>query len=456
MTIAEIRKNASIIDVVGHYINVENSEDFKKARALCPFHDDHNPSMGFFKTKDGEERFKCFVCGENGSTIDFVKKYEATLGHTLSDAEAVEKVAKICGLAFEKKGQGKEDKFLHDRNGEYANAKLYFSYTSKNAENSPKICAELTRMLNLPFDSNTGLSVREVLNSYHASVVPSQGYVASLSNKKIRGYIEEFNLPYGKLAIPTDEMTASDVGWQAKIIDVAKDYIKVEGDSPRNAKTDIPGLSFFISKKGGEMFRWERPGDKPLYGNAADFIVEAERRRGHNITPAEAAMRISKKFCIDYAFRTNVFPGKLNHDTPIILCDTFDDVLCAEVTGKSGKFAGDRGGVISPVCIRELNSYSMGKLENYSAHTGKNVFIASKSTKESIRRAIILQKAGYNAYVLPGSPSKHMDNFTNYLNSYMKPYEFALMYGNKSQALELASSPLEKADCRRKAEELEK
>ena len=37
--------------------------------ALCPFHDDHNPSMIL------DDRFHCFGCGEDGDVIDFMAKF---------------------------------------------------------------------------------------------------------------------------------------------------------------------------------------------------------------------------------------------------------------------------------------------------------------------------------------------------------------------------------------------
>ena len=40
-----------------------------RGMALCPFHDDHNPSMKL------DERFHCFGCGEDGDVIDFTAKY---------------------------------------------------------------------------------------------------------------------------------------------------------------------------------------------------------------------------------------------------------------------------------------------------------------------------------------------------------------------------------------------
>ena len=42
--------------------------------ALCPFHDDHNPSMKL------DDRFRCFGCGEDGDVIDFTAKlFQLTL-----------------------------------------------------------------------------------------------------------------------------------------------------------------------------------------------------------------------------------------------------------------------------------------------------------------------------------------------------------------------------------------
>ena len=60
-----------------HYGLTVNS----RGMALCPFHDDHNPSMKL------DERFHCFGCGEDGDVIDFTAKY-----FNLSLKEAAEKL----------------------------------------------------------------------------------------------------------------------------------------------------------------------------------------------------------------------------------------------------------------------------------------------------------------------------------------------------------------------------
>ena len=42
-------------------------------KCLCPFHEDHHPSMSFSIRKN---TYRCFVCGEHGDTIDLVMKYQ--------------------------------------------------------------------------------------------------------------------------------------------------------------------------------------------------------------------------------------------------------------------------------------------------------------------------------------------------------------------------------------------
>ena len=80
--------HADIVKIISSYINVT-----KKGRnywAICPFHDDTNPSLSISPEK---KMFKCFVCGTAGSAITFVQKYEH-----ISFKEALKKVADMSGF----------------------------------------------------------------------------------------------------------------------------------------------------------------------------------------------------------------------------------------------------------------------------------------------------------------------------------------------------------------------
>lgn len=83
--IKAIRQQADIVDVMSHYITLEKKgKDYK---AICPFHDDHDPSLSISTDK---QIFKCFVCGTGGNVFTFVQKIE-----NISFLEAVCKVAEL-------------------------------------------------------------------------------------------------------------------------------------------------------------------------------------------------------------------------------------------------------------------------------------------------------------------------------------------------------------------------
>jgi len=86
--ITELRNKLNIIDVIGSYIPLT-----KKGRnyfGLCPFHDDHSPSLSVSSEK---QIYKCFVCGESGNVFNFVMNYEH-----ISFPEAVNNLAKSIGM----------------------------------------------------------------------------------------------------------------------------------------------------------------------------------------------------------------------------------------------------------------------------------------------------------------------------------------------------------------------
>jgi len=42
--------------------------------ALCPFHDDHRPSLSIYRSRrDDTERFRCWNCGSRGDVFDFAQ-----------------------------------------------------------------------------------------------------------------------------------------------------------------------------------------------------------------------------------------------------------------------------------------------------------------------------------------------------------------------------------------------
>lgn len=87
-TISKIRKENNIVDVIGDYLPLVKRG--KNYFAVCPFHDDHSPSMSISEEK---QIYRCFVCGASGNVISFVKDYEK-----VDFKEALEILGKRAGI----------------------------------------------------------------------------------------------------------------------------------------------------------------------------------------------------------------------------------------------------------------------------------------------------------------------------------------------------------------------
>ncbi len=86
--ILNIKSKVNIVDVISEYLPVEQKG--KNYFAICPFHDDHNPSMSISPEK---QIYTCFVCGASGNVFNFVANYEK-----VSFVSAVKKVAQKAGI----------------------------------------------------------------------------------------------------------------------------------------------------------------------------------------------------------------------------------------------------------------------------------------------------------------------------------------------------------------------
>ena len=84
----EIKNKSDIVEVISSYIPLT-----KKGRnyfGLCPFHDDHSPSMSVSREK---KIYNCFVCGAKGNVVNFVMNFE-----NVNYIEALKILGDKCGI----------------------------------------------------------------------------------------------------------------------------------------------------------------------------------------------------------------------------------------------------------------------------------------------------------------------------------------------------------------------
>lgn len=88
--INNIRKSIDIIDVISKYVPLVSRG--KNFFGVCPFHDDHSPSMSVSKDK---QIYKCFSCGATGNVFNFIMDYE-----NVSFYEALKILSDITGISI--------------------------------------------------------------------------------------------------------------------------------------------------------------------------------------------------------------------------------------------------------------------------------------------------------------------------------------------------------------------
>ena len=104
--IDQIKSSVRIEDVAGGYVNLLRCG--KLFKGLCPFHDDHHPSLIVDPQK---QTFTCYACGEHGDVIAFVQKMERC-----SFVEATEKLKIENGKLKINKTKAKPVKEKSDEN----------------------------------------------------------------------------------------------------------------------------------------------------------------------------------------------------------------------------------------------------------------------------------------------------------------------------------------------------
>lgn len=239
--INHIRSSASIVDVISSYIPL--TQKGKNYFGVCPFHEDHSPSMSVSEEK---QIYKCFSCGATGNVFTFVENYL-----NISFAEAVELVAQKTGISISvplvKK---KESKFKDEYSLMDFVLKLY--QNNLNTEVGQKAIAYLKKrnlLENTIEDFSVGLSLDQ--NMLY-SILKKKDY----SDKMLldlglvnQGKENIYDVFQNRIMFPIHNLEGQVVGFTARC------YLKEETPKYLNTKET------YIFKKGNILFNYHRAKD---------------------------------------------------------------------------------------------------------------------------------------------------------------------------------------------------
>ena len=268
--IEAIRTNANIIDIISDYLPL--TQRGKNFFGVCPFHDDHSPSMSVSSEK---QIYKCFSCGAAGNVFTFVQDYEH-----ITFIESVKLVAEKIGynIVIE------ETKKTEKNDDSYKAMQLAEMFYKNNLNTSFGLKAKAyleERKINdtIINEFNIGLSLSEKKSLYN--LLEKKGY-SSITLKKI-GLVnidgaDVYDSFVNRIIFPIHNLEGQVVGFTGRIYNgesVAKYFNSKESE---------------IFKKGQILFNYHR---------AKDFIKEK-----HEVIIVEGNMDAIRMY--SYGFKNTV------------------------------------------------------------------------------------------------------------------------------------------------------
>ncbi|MBP7052990.1 MAG: DNA primase [Phycisphaerae bacterium] len=89
--ISRVQQANDIVDVIGEHVSLKRKG--REWLGLCPFHEDHRPSL---YVNPDKQIYKCFACGAGGDVLKFVQMREG-----LTFPQAIERLAERAGIQMQ-------------------------------------------------------------------------------------------------------------------------------------------------------------------------------------------------------------------------------------------------------------------------------------------------------------------------------------------------------------------
>ena len=89
--IIQVQQANDIVDIISEHVSLKRKG--REMVGLCPFHDDHRPSLNVNPAK---QIFKCFACGAGGDVFKFIQMRE-----NLSFSQAIQRLAERAGIKMD-------------------------------------------------------------------------------------------------------------------------------------------------------------------------------------------------------------------------------------------------------------------------------------------------------------------------------------------------------------------
>lgn len=260
-TVNKIRKSNDIVDVISSYIDLVPKG--KNYFGVCPFHDDHSPSMSVSREK---QIYRCFTCGASGNVLTFVMNYE-----NIGFVDALKKLGDKVGIHLDIKSSQKDSKYSEF----YDIYKLSTNFYKNNLNsplgeearkylNSRKITEDMIKTFDI------GLSLNDSLSKMLVKKYDSKKLIDIGLSHEYNGKIADLFL--NRIMFPIKDLFGNVVAYSGRKYD--------NSDAPKyiNTKETV------IFKKGNVLYNY--------------FSAKEEIRRKKEIIICEGFMEVIRLYSI--------------------------------------------------------------------------------------------------------------------------------------------------------------
>ena len=209
--IDQVLDQTDIVDVIGRRLplNKKGSNYW----GVCPFHDDHDPSMAVNQDK---QFYYCFVCQASGNSITFLREYE-----NLDFTDAVETLASSLGLEipYEKTEIHDENDFsILDDAVKVFEEKLKESKTTINYLKSRNISGKTAKKFQLGFSDDSWDSLYSLFEKkFEQTVIASSGLFLE-KNKKNNPPVKYYDRFRNRVIFPIRNIKGQNIGFGGRVM----------------------------------------------------------------------------------------------------------------------------------------------------------------------------------------------------------------------------------------------
>lgn len=238
-TLNLIRSSVDIVDVIGEYIPLTGAG--KNFFGVCPFHDDHSPSMSVSRER---QIYKCFSCGAGGNVFKFIQDYE-----NVSFMEAIKILADKAGVSVDIGSVKEQNNKYPDYYKMYDIAnKLYMNnINTKFGIDAKKYLNDRGLTNDIIKEFKIGLALKE--KSMLLDLLVKKGFDAKqiekygLANSSTYGAHDIF---YNRIMVPLFDFKGEVIGFSGRVYDGSKENKYV------NTKQTV------VFKKGELLYNYHR------------------------------------------------------------------------------------------------------------------------------------------------------------------------------------------------------